>query len=292
MTTSAPLYQEITLSRLHLGMVALILVVALPFAVLAGYRIGRATRRRLGADSEAGGEAGGEAVGRVLSETTTSAFLALLGLLLAFAFGNSLAAFQSIKGAITDEAAALGTAFLRVDYLAEPGRTALQTALLDYARTRVVPRDAPIDTAAKAEAFLQTSLEAQSRLWPLTLEATRDPTPPPIQAFVAGAMNAVLDAHLYRVATLSVPISAFTQAMVLAAAIAAMLLVGDRMAMLGQLPTWRMLTFALFLGLLMYTIVDIRRSSEGLIRVDDSTLRATIFDMEAELGARAGRGGQ
>lgn len=284
MTTSAPLYHELTLSRLHLGIIALILIVSLPLAVFAGYRIGRATRRRVGADPEA--------IGRVLSETTTGAFLALLGLLLAFAFGNSLSVFQSIKGAITDDAAALGTAFLRVDYLAEPGRTELQTALLDYARTRVVPRGAPIDTAAKAEAFLERSLEAQSRLWPLTLEATRDPTPPPIQAFVAGAMNAVLDAHLYRVATLSVPISAFTQGMVLAAAIAAMLLVGDRMAMLGQALTWRTFIFAAFLGILMYTIVDIRRSSEGLIRVDDSTLLATIFDMEAELDARANQGGQ
>lgn len=284
MTTSASLYQQLTLSQLHLGMVALILLVSLPAAVVAGYRIGRATRRRVGRDTEA--------VGRVLSETTTGAFLALLGLLLAFAFGNSLSAFQSIKGAITDEAAALGTAFLRVDYLAEPGRTELQTALLDYARTRIVPRDAPIDTTAKAQAFLERSLEAQSRIWPLTLEATRDPTPPPIQAFVAGAMNAVLDAHLYRVATLSVPISAFTQAMVLVAAIATMLLVGDRMAMLGHVLTWRTFTFAIFLGVLMYTIVDIRRSSEGLILVDDSPLRATIFDMEAELAARAHQDGR
>lgn len=283
MTTSASIYHELTLSRLHLDAVALILGVSLPLAVAVGYGAGRRTRRRLGADAEA--------IGRVLSETSTSAFLALLGLLLAFAFGNSLSVFQSIKGAITDEAAAIGTAFLRVDYLPEPGRTELQTALLDYARTRVVPGDAPIDTAAKAEAFIARSLEAQSRLWPLTLEATRDPTPPPMQTFVAGAMNAVLDAHLYRMATLSVPISAFTQAMVLAAALAAMVLVGDRMAMLGQRPSWRTFVFAVFLGVLMYTIVDIRRSSEGLIRVDDSALRATIFDMETELAQRSRQSG-
>jgi hypothetical protein len=276
MPTSAFLYQELTLSRLHLGQIALILAVALPLAVAAGYLAGSAARRRLK------GETG--AIDRVLSQTTTSAFLALLGLLLAFAFGNSLSVFQSIKGAITDEAAALGTAFLRADYLAEPGRSELQAAILDYARTRVVPRDAPIDTAAKAQAFLERSLQAQSRLWPLTLAATGDPTPPPIQAFVAGAVNALLDAHLYRMATLSVPISAFTQAMVLAAATTAVFLVGNRTGMLGHALTWRAFAFASFLGVLMYTIVDIRRSSEGVIRVDDSALRATIFDMEAELG--------
>lgn len=283
MTTSASLFHEITLSRLHLWLIALILAVSLPLAVTAGYRIGRMTRQRLGANTSA--------IDRTLSETTTSAFLALLGLLLAFAFGNSLSVFQSIKDAITDEAAAIGTAFLRVDYLPEPGRTELQSALLDYARTRVVPGNAQLDTTAKAAAFIERSLEAQSRLWPLTLKATGDPTPAPIQAFVAGAVNEVLDAHLYRMATLSVPISAFTQVMVLASALAAMFLVGDRMAMLGQHPTWRTITFAVFLGILMYTIVDIRRSNEGLILVDDSALRATIFDMEMALSGRAGAGG-
>jgi uncharacterized membrane protein len=277
-STSAFLYRELTLSRLQLWHIALILLVSLPLGVLVGFVAGRARRRRLREE--------GEAIEKVVSETTMNAFLALLGLLLAFTFGNSLSVFQSIKDAITHEAAALGTAFLRADYLAEPGRTDLQTAILDYTRTRVVPKDARIDTAAKAQAFLETSLVAQSRLWPLTIDATRDPTPPPIQAFVAGAMNEALDAHLYRVATLSVPISALTQVMMLAAAVAAVFLVGNRMGMLGHALTWRAFLFAAFLGVLMFMIVDIRRSSEGLIRVDDSALYATIFDMEQALGGR------
>ncbi|MCA8880819.1 MAG: hypothetical protein KDA73_12885 [Rhodobacteraceae bacterium] len=277
-TTSAALYQQLTLSRLHLGEIATILAVSLSLAVFAGYYAGRARRRRLRERADA--------IDKVVSETTMNAFLALVGLLLAFTFANSLSVSQAIKGAITDEAAALGTAFLRADYLAEPGRTALQTALLDYARTRVVPRGTPVDTPEKAQAFLDRTLTAQARLWPLTLEGTRDPTPPPIQAFVAGAVNGALDAHLYRMATFSVPVSVFTQAMVLAASVTAVFLVGDRMGMLGHALTWRAFLFAFLLGLIMYTIVDIRRSSEGLIRVDDSALRATIFDMEHALAAR------
>jgi hypothetical protein len=277
-STSAFLYRELTLSRLHLWHIALILAVLLPLGVLAGFFAGRSRRKRLREE--------GAAIEKLISGTTMNAFLALVGLLLAFTFGNSLSVFQSIKDAITHEAAALSTAFLRADYLAEPGRTELQAAILDYSRTRVVPKDERIDTAAKAQAFLETSLIAQSRLWPLTLAATRDPTPPPIQAFAAGAMNDALDAHLYRVATLSVPIAALTQAMVLASAVAAVFLVGNRMGMLGHALTWRAFLFAAFLGVIMFTIVDIRRGSEGLIRVDDSALYATIFDMEQALGNR------
>ncbi len=278
-TTSASLYRELTLPSLHLWEIAVILFVLMPLAVLGGFVNGRARRRRLNEKADA--------IEKVISETTMNAFLALLGLLVAFTFGNSLTVFQSIKDAITDEAAALGTVFLRADYLDDPGRTQLQVAILDYARTRVVPRLEPIDTPAKAQAFLERTLAAQSRLWPLTLEATRDPTPPPIQAFVAGAMNAALDAHVYRVATLSVPISVLTQIMMLAGALMAIFLIGDRMGMLGQALTWRAFAFAFFLSLIMYAIVDVRRSGEGLIRVDDSSLHAAIFDMEQALAARS-----
>jgi len=277
-TTSAVVFSEITLSDIHLVPIAVVLLISLPGTVVIGFFAGRAKRRRL--------RDKGEDVGKVVGETTMNAFLTLLGLLLAFTFGNALTVSQSIKGAITDEAAALGTAFLRADYLEEPGRTRLQEALLEYAKTRVVPRHQPIDTRKKVLAFLETSLRAQAKLWPLTLEATRDPTPAPIKVFVASAMNDALDAHLYRLATLSVPVSAFTQAMTMAAALTAVFLIGNRTGMLGHHLNWRVFTFALFLGVLMYTIVDIRRASEGLVRVDDSALRATIYDMEQTLAAR------
>lgn len=276
--TSAPLFREITLSALSLAQVAAILLVSLPFAVLVGFTVGRSTRKRLGEEVRE--------IDSVVGQTTMGAFLALLGLLIAFTFGNALTTSQSIKDAITREAAALGTAFLRADFLADPGRTSLQTAILDYARTRVAPRGEPIHTRDEALAFLETTLHAQSRLWPLTLKASHDPTPPPIQTFVAGAMNEVLDAHLYRMATLSVPISAFTQAIALAAAITAVFLVGNRAGLLGRALTWRVYAFALFLCAIMYTIVDIRRGSAGLIQVDDSALHATIFEMEQALANR------
>lgn len=276
-TTSAPLFTEITVPDLALWQVAAILLVCLPLALLLGFAAGRAKRRR----------PTDEGVEKVAGETAMNAFLTLFGLLLAFTFGNALNVSESIKSAITNEAAALGTAFLRADYLAEPGRTALQTALLDYARTRVVSGHLPIDTEEKATAFLETSLSAQAKLWPLTLEATQRPeTPPAIQAFVAGAMNEALDAHLFRLATLSVPISSFTQWVALAGGVLALFLVGDRLAMLGHALTWQIFVFALFLAAVMYTVVDIRRSAEGLVVVDDSALDATIFDMEQALASR------
>jgi hypothetical protein len=56
--------------------------------------------------------------------------------------------------------------------------------------------------------------------------------------------------------------------------------------LLGRSLTWRAFAFSLFLGAILFTVVDVRRGYEGLIRVDDSTLNATIFDMEHALADR------
>ena len=128
--------------------------------------------------------------------------------------------------------------------------------------------------------FLAVTLEAQARLWPLTLEVTADPTPAPIQTFVAGAMNDALDAHLSRVETLSNPVSDVTLAMVLAAALFALFLVGNRAGLSGRALTWRTFVLSGFLFMIMVTILDTQRGREGFVRIDDTTLKATIFGME------------
>lgn len=276
-TTAAAIYDELSLSGLRLFPIALILLVGLPLAGFLGYALGGRQRSRL--------MSRGKEPASIIGDTTFNAFQALLGLLLAFSFGNSLTIALSQKAAITGEAAALGTAFLRADYIPEPARTDLQQALLDYARTRVIPAGLTIGSSREAQAFLETSLTAQARLWPLTVVGTRD-VPTDIQVMVAASVNAVLDAHLYRIASLSVPVASFTHSMLLFAALGLVFVLGNRAGMLGLPLTWRDLIFTLFLCAVMYSIVDIRRGSEGLMLADDSTLRATIFDMVQALKSR------
>lgn len=247
-------------------------------AVWAGHLIGQRRRKRLMAESVS--------VEPFLSDATLGAFMALLGLLLAFTFGNSLTVAQSIKGAITNEAAAIGTAFLRADYLDEPVRTELQVAMLEYGRTRVVPKGTSTTSVAEAQAFVDRSLQAQAKLWPLTLKGTQDPFPDPMKGFVAGAVNSVLDAHLYRMEVLSVPLASFMQLVVYLSIMVSLFLLGNNVGMVGNPMTWRLFSLALFMATTMYCVIDIRRGNEGLLRVDDASLRATIFDMEQALKGR------
>ncbi|MGI1662448.1 hypothetical protein ACRDNQ_09410 [Palleronia sp. KMU-117] len=276
-TTSAALFTNITLPFMRLYWVTIVLVVLLPSAVIVGHKVGSAARRRRAA------------VGRIDdapgNDVEVGAILALLGLLLAFSFGNALSTSQATKSAITNEAAALGTAFLRADYLPDPGRTNLQTALLDYARTRVAPPE-PLNDMASVRAFLDNSLREQEKIWPLTLSATADPLPAPLQAFVAGAVNDALDAHLYRVETLAIPVSEVAQTMMLVAALVSLYLIGNQAGHEGRTLNWRSFVLASILFVVMLTIVDTQRTNDGLIRVSTAPISATIFDMEQALKGR------
>lgn len=275
-TTAIAVYGDVTVPFFSIGTTALILFIVLPLAAFLGFAVGRAQRRRMTARGEEADLAGGD--------VTTGAVLALLGLLLAFSFGHSMSLAETRKSAIIVEANALGTAFLRADYVAEPSRSALQRAIYDYARTRVTPGDGQLSGRDALLAFLDRSLEAQGKLWPLTLEATADPLPPPMKGFVAGSVNAVLDAHNERLRTLKAPVAQISQLMVLSAAVAALYLLGNRSAMAGRMLSWRTFVFSGLLVVVMLTIIDVQRPGEGLARVDLTPLRAVIFDMENSLG--------
>jgi len=277
-TTSADLYNSISLPTLSFHGAALLLFVLLPVSAVAGYLSG--SRRRAVLLSQ------GRETDALVGEATLSAIMGLLGLLLAFTFGNALSVASDRKNSIIEEAAALGTVFLRADYLAEPARTELQVAILDYSKTRILPRERQIGSLDQAQDFLDRTLQAQARLWPLTLEATQDPLPPALKTFVAGAMNDAIDAHLARVRTLSNPISEVTQGMLLAAALVSLFLLGNRAGMTGRSLTWRTFLFSGFLFMVMITILDTQRTLEGFIQMDDTALRTTIFDMETALFAR------
>ncbi len=274
--TLPEVYERITLPLLGLGTTALVLVVLLPTFAILGFLTGRRNRNRK--------IASGDEVDLRAGEASLGAIMALLGLLLAFSFGSALSLLESRKSDIITEANALGTAYLRAAYLPEPSRGELMSALHDYARTRIIPETGGIVSTEDARAFIERSLAAQERLWPLTVAATADPLPPAIATFVAGSVNDVLDAHQLRMRSISVPVSELSQVIVVVTALAALFLLGNRAGMAGRALTWRTYTFAGLLVLVMVTVLDVQRASQGFIRVDQSALKATLAAMEAETG--------
>lgn len=277
-TSLIDVYSQISLPIFDIWQIALVLAVTLPLAAVLGFAMGR-RQRRLSLSRN-------EDIDMLVGQTTLGAILALLGLMLAFSFGNTLSISDADKRLMIDEAAALGTAFGRVDYLPDPGRTELQRAIYEYGETRLFEEFKTQKDFESVQAMLLESLEAQAKLWPLTLELTADPLAPALKAFIASSVNDVLDAHLHRTRTLSTPVSDLSQAMVLSIALTALFLLGNRAGALGRGLTWRTFLFSAFLLVVMMTITDIQRGEEGLVRIDDTALRATILEMKLALDSR------
>ncbi len=197
--------------------------------------------------------ASGDAKKTLRGDVTLGSMLALLGLLLAFTYAFSLGRADMRKQAIVQEANAIGTAFLRADFVAQPERSELRHALLEYARTRLV-RDELIGEAQQVA--VQRSLEAQSRLWPATEQALREDVPGPLQALLVQAINEVLDAHAVRISAVNDRIPGAVLALLLLVAGASLALAAHNVGLNGSISRWRMATFAAILAALMLVIVD------------------------------------
>ena len=241
-----------------------------------GWRIGRRSYLEKGFDKSPPAVIPGDA--------TLNAMLALLGLLLAFSFGFALSRADARKVTLVEEAAALGTAFLRADLLDEPGRSALREAIGAYARTRYSDENVARSDAA-LDAYLAETLAAQARLWPVVRAALGPDTPPAKAVQVTNGITEVLDAHTRRLAAGIDAVPTIAKITVLLYASTALFIVGNRSALRGQRLSWRSFAFSASLSFVMVLVLDFERPREGFVRADPAMMRLTIADIDAALAA-------
>src|SRR5262245_2611284 len=92
------------------------------------------------------------------------ALFGLLGLVIAFTFGGALTRFEARRELITQEANAIGTAYLRLDLLREPARSEARVLFRQYLAKRVGYHRS-LEAPDEANA-LRTSYEGlQSEIW-------------------------------------------------------------------------------------------------------------------------------
>jgi hypothetical protein len=271
------LYSGFSEPLLPFNALTVLILIALPIAGYVGFRVGAMEYHRRGYDKLSSEQVPGG--------TSLGAMLALLGLLLGFAFGSALNWREARQAALVNESIAIGTAFLTADLLDVPGQSDLQAEILSYAKTRLVN---PGDTGNRDawNSFLAQTLDAQASIWPATVDAMAHGTSDPIRAAVARSVTEMLDAHTIRIAAAAEQIPPPAKLMIFLVAIVAILIVGNRSALQGRTLTWRTFVFAGVLSVVMIVIFDLDRTLEGTMRVNPDTLLATIHDMEARLAVQ------
>ncbi|MDJ0956909.1 MAG: hypothetical protein QNI91_08640 [Arenicellales bacterium] len=208
--------------------------------------------------------------------------LALLGLLLAFTFADGVSHYKTRKQAVISEANALGTAFLRADMVADPGRTELKQALLDYARTRAVKPGTAYSTD-KARELVAESTQAMAKLWPTTMQILQQQTPGPLEASLVAAINNVIDHNAIRNTALFDKLPPIVLLLLIFITSAALAVAGFNAGLSGRMSRWRMIIFAMVLAGVVLVIRDFDIPTSGFIVVSHDNILSVIDEMEANL---------
>ena len=208
--------------------------------------------------------------------------LALLALLLAFTFADGVSHYKTRKQAVIGEANAIGTAFLRADLVADPGRTELKTALLDYARTRAVDIS-KISSMEEVQETVEKSFELMAKLWPTTLSILNQKPPGPVEATLVTAINEVIDWHTIRNMAVFDRLPTIVILLLFFITSAAMAVAGFNAGLSGKMSRWRMTIFAMVLVGVVSVVRDFDNPLFGFIVVSNDSIHSVVTEMEAGL---------
>ena len=255
------------------GPVLTLLILGMLVAILAllgiGHRLGS---RRLAGETEQ------ERVGLVSIET---AIFGLLGLIFAFTYAGAANRFEQRRALSIQEANAVGTAYLRLDLLADAPKAVLKEKLRRAGSLQVAAYEALPDVAA-FEAKLGQAKSLQAEIWDGAVAAARE-GPAPTAQLLLPALNDMIDVTSTRESLVRVHTPGAILATLVVLALFCSVLAGYGLAGSRTLSRYlHMGGFAVVMTLTIYVVLDYDHPRFGLIRVDfaDSALAATVAAMK------------
>ncbi len=196
-----------------------------------------------------------------------SAVFALLGLLIAFTFASAANRYEARRQLILEEANDIGTAYLRLDLLADAPRAELQQLFREYLDSRLETYRR-VDEPALALTEYAHSVELQGRIWARALASAREVPSPAAQQLLLPALNEMFDIANTRRAAMLMHQPPIVFGMLIAVALCGAVLAGHSLAT-GRARSWiHILAFAAVTALTVYVILDLEYPRFGLIRVD------------------------
>jgi len=253
-----------------IGALFVVTVIIMVIAMKAGHRLGAVVRRRSEDEKESPVSA------------KMGAILGLLAFILAFTFGIVTNRYDSRKELVRNEANAIGTAYLRSDFMSEPDRGKTKKLFREYLDTRiaaVVSRN--LDTQHKA---LIESDRIQHQLWDMAVVNAFKDMNSDVAALYIDALNQVIDIHALRVAIglqARIPVGIWLVLYILV--ILGMLGIGYQTAIAASArKSWTTPILALAFSLVIILIASLDRPQSGFIPVSQQPL----VDLRASMGEK------
>jgi len=221
-------------------------------SIEAGLRFGRwsRARKKLETDSPVG--------------TMVGAMLALLAFILAFTFQMTASQFEARRMAVLKESNAIGTAFLRADFLPEPGRTEIRSLFREYVAGRLEALKPD-----KFEAAIVRSEQILDALWVRVSLLAEKNAGTVLTGLFVQALNEVIDIHSERLmlgTRLRIP--GVIWVTLLFVTFFAMLAVGYQFGIDGTRSILGTILLAFTFSAVIVLIADLDNPRRGLINTD------------------------
>lgn len=251
-------------------------IIGLTFAGLSflvyevGFRVGRWWQRRA-SESEGHGPVG----------VIVGAVLGLMAFLLAVTMGMASDRFDTRRGIVLQEAKAIGTAYLRADYLPQPYRAQAQELLREYVPLRVLVSPQP----GLIQERIERSRELLGRLWVVSTEGVQAAGSQDVLVLYVESINELIDIDQSRVAAgvyARVPDTILL--VLLLGTVLALGVVGYSAGLAGRRSVISAAVLIVALGTVLMLIVDLDRSSDGYLNVSQQP----IIDLQERLGPPSG----
>lgn len=196
-----------------------------------------------------------------------AAVFGLLGLIIAFSFSGAASRFEDRRHLITQEANAIGTAWLRIDLLQADAQPPIRTLFRRYTELRATAVDATDTADIKKSRAEAASL--QNEIWTKVLAAGRSSDAPGhAMMLLVPALNDMIDITTTRATATEnhPPIVAFL--LIVGLSLIGSLLVGYSMSANRGRSWLHSVAFAMVMSLVAYVIADLEFPRLGLIRID------------------------
>jgi hypothetical protein len=237
-------------------------------AIEAGYRLGRAVHRRAEDEKESPVSA------------ISASILGLLAFMLAFTFGIVTERFDARKALVREETNAIGTTYLRTDFLPELDRGEAKRLIREYVNHRVAAVQK--HDYSEVNKLLSEPVRIQRKLWDMAVANARKDMNSDVAALYIESLNEVIDLHAMRVAIglqARIPIGIWLVLYILV--FFGMISVGYQTAIAGSRRSWATLILAVSFAMVLALIILLDRPHGGFITVSQQPL----VDLRASMDA-------
>lgn len=197
-----------------------------------------------------------------------AATLTLLALLIGFSFSNAVGHYDQRKNSESEEANAIGTEYLRIDFLSAKNATMARNELLKYLDLRIAFYQ--LNDKDKLINLDNETAHSQTKLWQVIKDETQISTTP-VTALIAAGMNDVINTQGYTQAAWikRFPVSAWI--LLIAIAVICNILIGYGSHSKKSNKVYLFILPAI-IAIALSLVADISSPRGGLIRIEPQNL--------------------